>query len=91
MILKPGCRGNGGEFGEVTSVGNFTNYQSRRLNIKYVGQDGTKQYINTLNGTASATGRTMLAIMENYQQEDGSIIIPDVLVPYMNGITKISR
>ncbi len=84
-------KGNGGEYGEVTSVGNFTNYQSRRLNIKYVGEDGTKQYINTLNGTASATGRTMLAIMENYQQEDGSIVIPDVLVPYMNGITKISR
>lgn len=84
-------KGEGGEWGEVTSVGNFTNYQSRRLNIKYVDKDGRKQFINTLNGTASATGRTMLAIMENYQQEDGSILIPDVLVPYMNGITKISR
>lgn len=84
-------KGDGGEYGEVTSVGNFTNFQSRRLNIKYVDKDGRKQFINTLNGTASATGRTMLAIMENYQQEDGSILIPDVLVPYMNGITKISR
>ncbi|MBQ7324400.1 MAG: serine--tRNA ligase [Clostridia bacterium] len=84
-------KGEGGEYGEVTSVGNFTNYQSRRLNIKYVDKEGKKQFINTLNGTASATGRTMLAIMENYQQEDGSILIPDVLVPYMGGITKISR
>ena len=84
-------KGEGGEWGEVTSVGNFTNYQSRRLNIKYVDKDGNRQFINTLNGTASATGRTMLAIMENYQQEDGSIVIPDVLVPYMNGITRISR
>jgi seryl-tRNA synthetase len=84
-------KGEGGEYGEVTSVGNFTNYQSRRLNIKYVDKEGKKQFINTLNGTASATGRTMLAIMENYQQEDGSILIPEVLVPYMGGITKISR
>lgn len=82
-------KGDNGEYGEVTSVGNFTNYQSRRLNIKYVDADGNKQYINTLNGTASATGRTMLAIMENYQNADGSITIPEVLVPYMGGITKI--
>lgn len=84
-------KGENGEYGEVTSVGNFTNFQSRRLNIKYVDKDGQRQYINTLNGTASATGRTMLAILENYQQKDGSVKIPDVLVPYMNGITEIRR
>jgi len=82
-------KGDNGEYGEVTSVGNFTNYQSRRLNIKYIDENGNKQYINTLNGTASATGRTMLAIMENYQNADGSITIPEVLVPYMGGMTKI--
>ncbi|MBR5372806.1 MAG: serine--tRNA ligase [Oscillospiraceae bacterium] len=82
-------KGDNGEYGEVTSVGNFTNYQSRRLNIKYIDKDGNKQYINTLNGTASATGRTMLTIMENYQNADGSITIPEVLVPFMGGITKI--
>ena len=59
------------------------------LSEKYVDENGNRQYINTLNGTASATGRTMLAILENYQQKDGSVKIPDVLVPYM-GIDKIS-
>ena len=82
-------KGDNGEYGEVTSVGNFTNYQSRRLSIKYIDEEGNKQYINTLNGTASATGRTMLTIMENYQNADGSITIPEVLVPFMGGITKI--
>lgn len=84
-------KGENGEYGEVTSVGNFTTFQSRRLNIKYVDQNGNKNYINTLNGTASATGRTMLAIMENYQQADGTIKIPEVLLPYMNGVTEISK
>ena len=84
----PGKGEHGGEYGEVTSVGNFTNFQSRRLNIKYVDENGNRQFINTLNGTASATGRTMLAILENYQQKDGSVKIPDVLVPYM-GMDKI--
>lgn len=78
-------RGENGEYGEVTSVGNFTTYQSRRLNIKYVDNDEkkSKKYINTLNGTAIAVTRTILAIMENYQREDGSIAIPDVLKPYL--------
>lgn len=75
-------KGESGEYGEVTSVGNFTNFQSRRLNIKYIDENGKRQYVNTLNGTASATGRTMLAIIENYQQEDGSIKIPEVLIPF---------
>lgn len=82
-------KGDGGEYGELTSVGNFTNFQSRRLNIKYIDENGKRQFINTLNGTASATARTILAILENYQQKDGSVKIPDVLVPYM-GIDKIS-
>lgn len=82
-------KGDGGEYGELTSVGNFTNFQSRRLNIKYVDESGNRQFINTLNGTATATSRTILAILENYQQKDGSVKIPDVLVPYM-GIDKIS-
>jgi seryl-tRNA synthetase len=75
-------KGEGGEYGEITSVGNFTNFQSRRLNIKYTDENGKRQYVNTLNGTASATGRTILAILENYQQKDGSVKIPDVLLPY---------
>ena len=85
-------RGENGDYGEVTSVGNFTTFQSRRLNIKYIDDDEkkTKRYVNTLNGTAIALTRTILAIMENYQQEDGSILIPDVLKPYLP-FDKIAR
>ena len=79
---------NGGEYGEVTSTSNCTDYQSRRLNIKYKDDDGKNKYVHTLNGTAIAVGRAMLAIFENYQNEDGSITIPEVLVPYC-GFDKI--
>ena len=79
---------NGGEYGEVTSTSNCTDYQSRRLNIKYKDDDGKNKYVHTLNGTAIAVGRAMLAIFENYQNEDGSITIPEVLVPYC-GFSKI--
>jgi len=72
---------NGGEYGEVTSTSNCTDYQARRLNIKYKDDDGKNKYIHTLNGTAIAVGRAMLAILENYQNEDGSVTIPPVLVP----------
>lgn len=73
------CRGDTGAYGEVTSVGNFRTFQSRRLNITYLDENGKKQYVNTLNGTAIALTRTILAIMENYQQADGSILVPEVL------------
>lgn len=79
---------NGGEYGEVTSTSNCTDYQSRRLNIKYKDDDGKNKYVHTLNGTAIAVGRAMLAIFENYQNEDGSITIPEVLVPFC-GFNKI--
>lgn len=80
---------NGGEYGEVTSTSNCTDYQSRRLNIKYKDDDGKNKYVHTLNGTAIAVGRAMLAILENYQNADGSITIPEVLVPFC-GFDKIS-
>ena len=73
---------NGGEYGEVTSTSNCTDYQARRLNIKYKDDDGKNKYVHTLNGTAIAVGRAMLAILENYQNEDGSVTIPPVLVPF---------
>lgn len=79
---------NGGEYGEVTSTSNCTDYQARRLNIKYKDDDGKNKYVHTLNGTAIAVGRAMLAIFENYQNADGSITIPQVLVPYC-GFDKI--
>lgn len=80
---------NGGEYGEVTSTSNCTDYQSRRLNVRYKDDDGKNKYVHMLNGTAIAVGRAMLAIMENYQNEDGSITIPPALVP-LCGFDKIS-
>ena len=78
-------RGNGGEYGEITSTSNCTEYQARRLNIRYRSKDkkaGTK-FVHTLNGTAVACTRALVAILENYQQEDGSVIVPEVLRPYV--------
>jgi seryl-tRNA synthetase len=73
-------RGAGGEFGEVTSTSNCTDYQSRRLNIRFrkKGEKGT-QFVHTLNGTAVAISRALIAVMENYQQADGSIAVPEAL------------
>lgn len=73
---------NGGEWGEVTSTSNCTDYQARRLNIRYKDDDGKNKFLHTLNGTALAMSRAMIAVLENYQQADGSIKIPEVLVPY---------
>ena len=77
-------RGDGGEYGEVTSTSNCTDYQARRLKIRYKakGEKGTK-FVHTLNGTAIACSRAIIAVMENYQQADGSIVVPEVLQPYM--------
>lgn len=73
-------RGKGGEYGEVTSTSNCTDYQARRLNIRYKipGQKGTR-FVHTLNGTAVAVSRALLAILENYQQADGSVVVPEAL------------
>src|SRR3989344_1297127 len=76
------------KYREVTSVSTLTDFQSRRLNIKY-SEEGKKKYVNVLNGTAFAIGRTIIAILENYQNENGSVTIPEVLRKYMNGIDKI--
>lgn len=75
-------RGENGEYGEVTSTSNCTDYQSRSLRIRYKDANGQNQYVHTLNGTAVATSRAIVAILENFQEEDGSIRIPPALVPY---------
>ncbi len=77
-------RGDGGEWGEVTSTSNCTDYQARRLNVRYKVKDkkGT-HFVHTLNGTAMALSRGIISVMENYQQADGSIEIPEVLRPWM--------
>lgn len=69
---------------EISSCSNFENYQARRANIKFRDQNGKLQFVHTLNGSGLAVGRTVAAILENYQNEDGTITVPDVLKKYMN-------
>jgi seryl-tRNA synthetase len=73
---------NGGEWGEVTSTSNCTDYQARRLNIKYKDDDGKNRFVHMLNGTAIAVSRGIIAILENFQQADGSVRLPKALAPY---------
>lgn len=77
-------RGEEGSWGEVTSTSNCTDYQARRLNVRYktAGEKGTK-FVHTLNGTAVATGRAMIAVLENHQRADGTIAVPKALQPWM--------
>jgi seryl-tRNA synthetase len=79
-------RGEHGEYGEVTSTSNCTDYQARRLNIRYKPADGGKpRFVHTLNGTAVAISRVLIALLENHQQADGVIRLPRALVPYFGG------
>ncbi len=77
-------RGDGGQWGEVTSTSNCTDYQARRLNIRYkqTGKKGT-HFVHTLNGTAFALSRALISILENHQQADGSVVVPEVLRKYV--------
>ena len=82
-----------GKFREIGSNSNCTDYQARRLNIRYREGPGRppKGFVHTLNSTALATSRTMIAILEQFQERDGSVRIPEVLRPYMNGIERLER
>ena len=73
------------EYNEIGSVTNMEESQARRLNIKFFDKKGQRKFVHTLNNTAIATSRAMVAILENYQQKDGTVKVPEVLVPYMNG------
>ncbi len=80
------------EWLEVSSCSNFMDFQARRANIRFRRAPGARpEYVHTLNGSGLAIPRTMIAIMENYQQEDGSIVVPEVLRPYMKGVERITR
>ncbi|MGI8690119.1 MAG: serine--tRNA ligase [Thermomicrobiales bacterium] len=84
----PGCD----EWLEVSSCGNFTDFQARRANIRFRREAGARpEYVHTLNGSGLAPPRLMIAIMENYQNTDGTITIPAVIRPYMQGMEKIER
>lgn len=86
-LFAPGC----GEWLEVSSCANFGDYQARRANIRYRPEPNAKpEFVHTLNGSGLALPRVMIAIMENYQREDGSIEVPEVLRPYMGGIEVIT-
>jgi seryl-tRNA synthetase len=82
-----------GKFREVGSNSNCTDYQARRLNIRYREGPGKPPigFVHTLNNTALATSRTMVAILEQFQQKDGSVVIPEVLRPFMNGIERLEK
>ncbi|MGK2907192.1 MAG: serine--tRNA ligase [Desulfuromonadales bacterium] len=75
---------------EISSCSNFRDFQARRANIRFRRETGSKpEFVHTLNGSGLAVGRTLVAVLENYQQEDGSVSVPEVLRPYMGGIEKI--
>lgn len=80
-----------GKYREITSASNTTNYQARRSKIRYKTADGKKDYIHTINGTGIAMPRMFVAILENYQNKDGSVTIPEVLRGYMGGKAKIEK
>jgi seryl-tRNA synthetase len=82
-----------GVFRETGSNSNCTDYQARRINIKYREKEGQapKGFVHTLNNTALATSRTMVALIEQFQQKNGTVLIPKVLWPYMNGVKKLEK
>lgn len=87
-VWAPGCQ----EWLEVSSISNIGQFQARRANIKYRPADGSAlQFVNTLNGSGLGLPRTLIAVMENYQQADGSIVVPEVLKPLMDGVEVIRK
>jgi seryl-tRNA synthetase len=86
-VWAAGC----GEWLEVSSVSNVGDFQARRANIKFKDAEGKKDFVHTLNGSGLGLPRTLIAVLENYQQSDGSVIIPEVLQPWMGGLKKIEK
>ena len=76
---------------EISSCSNFTDFQARRANIRYRNAEKKVSFVHTLNGSGLPLGRTLVAVLENYQQEDGSVIVPEALRPYMRGVEKITN
>jgi len=85
-MWAPGC----GEWLEVSSCSNCTDFQARRANIRFRPETGARpEFVHTLNGSGLALPRVLIAILENYQQPDGSVVVPEVLRPYMGGLELI--
>jgi seryl-tRNA synthetase len=89
-VWMPG-QGEGGAYREISSCSVCGDFQARRMDARYRGPDGKPRFVHTLNGSGTAVGRALIAVMETYQQEDGSIAVPDVLQPYMGGLKVIAR
>jgi seryl-tRNA synthetase len=82
---------NSGAYREISSCSVCGDFQARRMDARYRGPDGKPRFVHTLNGSGTAVGRALIAIMETYQQEDGSIAVPDVLQPYMGGLKVVEK
>ena len=89
-VWMPG-QGDGGAYREISSCSVCGDFQARRMDARSRGPDGKPRFVHTLNGSGTAVGRALIAVMETYQQEDGSIAVPAVLQPYMGGIKVIER
>jgi len=89
-VWMPG-QGEGGAFREISSCSVCGDFQARRMDARYRASDGKPRFVHTLNGSGTAVGRALIAVMETYQQADGSIAVPDVLQPYMGGTSVIER
>ena len=79
------------KYREISSCSSCGSFQARRMKARYKNEKKETVFVGTLNGSGLAVGRTLVAILENYQQEDGSIIVPEILRPYMNNIDKINK
>ena len=88
-VWMPG-QGDGGAFREISSCSVCGDFQARRMDARYRGSDGRPRFVHTLNGSGTAVGRALIAVMETYQQEGGLIAVPDVLQPYMGGLKVIA-
>jgi seryl-tRNA synthetase len=89
-VWMPG-QGEGGAFREISSCSVCGDFQARRMDARYRGPDGKPRFVHTLNGSGTAVGRALIAVMETYQQADGSIAVPDVLQPYMGGVKVVEK
>jgi seryl-tRNA synthetase len=89
-VWMPG-QGEGGAYREISSCSLCGDFQARRMDARYRGPDGKPRFVHTLNGSGTAVGRALIAVMETYQQEDGSIAVADVLQPYMGGAKVVER
>ena len=89
-VWMPG-QGEGGAYREISSCSVCGDFQARRMDARYRGSDGKPRFVHTLNGSGTAVGRALIAVMETYQQEDGSIAVPDVLQPYMGGLKVVEK